>query len=71
VVITGNDGRKQAFRGKGSNAFAARPARVDKVRMPPQPFVGTDSPTTSLAVRWYLSFRLSYAEVAEWLAERR
>jgi transposase-like protein len=23
------------------------------------------------AVRWYLSFRLSYAEVAEWLAERR
>jgi transposase-like protein len=23
-----------------------------------------------LAVRWYLSFRLSYAEVAEWLAER-
>jgi transposase, IS6 family len=23
-----------------------------------------------LAVRWYLTFRLSYAEVAEWLAER-
>src|SRR5688500_18472147 len=24
----------------------------------------------ALAVRWYLRFRLSYAEVAEWLAER-
>src|SRR5687767_219368 len=24
----------------------------------------------SLAVRWYLRFRLSYADVAEWLAER-
>jgi len=24
----------------------------------------------ALAVRWYLSFRLSYADVAEWLAER-
>ncbi len=24
----------------------------------------------ALAVRWYLRYRLSYAEVAEWLAER-
>ena len=24
----------------------------------------------ALAVRWYLRFRLSYADVAEWLAER-
>ena len=36
-------------------------------------FRAVPSPTTSivLAVRWYVRYRLSYAEVSEWLAERR
>lgn len=36
------------------------------------PFSGHSFPPTviGLAVRWYLRFRLSYADVVEWLAER-
>jgi transposase, IS6 family len=36
------------------------------------PFSGHSFPPSviSLAVRWYLRFRLSYADVVEWLAER-
>ena len=36
------------------------------------PFSGHSFPSSviGLAVRWYLRFRLSYAEVVEWLAER-
>ena len=36
------------------------------------PFSGHSFPPAviGLAVRWYLRFRLSYADVVEWLAER-
>jgi transposase-like protein len=36
------------------------------------PFSGHSSPPSviSLAVRWYLRFRLGYADVVEWRAER-
>ena len=35
------------------------------------PFSGHSlPPVIGLAVRWYLRFRLSYADVVEWLAER-
>jgi hypothetical protein len=36
------------------------------------PFSGHSFPPSviGLAVRWYLRFRLSYADVVEWLAER-
>ena len=31
---------------------------------------GTPDDVIALAVRWYVRYRLSYADVAEWLAER-
>lgn len=55
---------RQVLQGRGcGRRFTARSAT---------PFSGYRFPADiiALAVRWYLRYRLSYADVAEWLAER-
>jgi transposase, IS6 family len=46
-------------------AAASHDARARRSRDAPLP-----TTSSSLAVRWYVRYRLSYAEVSEWLAER-
>ena len=71
------DARASGSRGRAATGTAARSpaapaACVGRPRAPPQLSAATASrPTSSrVAVRWYLRYRLSYADVAELLAER-
>ena len=48
-------GCRRRFTARSSSAFSGRGFADDLI---------------ALAVRWYVRYRLSYADVAEWLAER-
>ena len=49
------NGCRRRFTARSSSAFSGRGFHDDVI---------------ALAVRWYVRYRLSYADVAEWLAER-
>ncbi|MDP9316684.1 MAG: hypothetical protein M3R24_38490, partial [Chloroflexota bacterium] len=56
--------RRQLYRCRacGRRLTARSPSAFSGYRFPDE--------VIALAVRWYLRFRLSYADVSEWLAER-
>ena len=65
VVRNGRDRR-------GAQVFRCADCRCSFTARTSTPFSGHSFPPAviGLAVRWYLRFRLSYADVVEWLAER-
>jgi transposase-like protein len=64
--------RKDGYDRKGGQRFRCSACRGRFTATPGTPFSGYRFPpdVIALAVRWYLRFRLSYADVAELLAER-
>jgi IS6 family transposase len=66
--VTRKDGRDR----RGQQRFRCRACRRRFTALAGTPFSGYRFPpdVIALAVRWYLRFRLSYADVAELLAER-
>ena len=65
IVKNGRDRR-------GAQVYRCADCHCSFTALTGTPFSGHSFPPAviSLAVRWYLRFRLSYADVVEWLAER-
>jgi transposase, IS6 family len=57
---------------RGAQVYRCADCRRSFTALTGTPFSGHSFPSAviGLAVRWYLRFRLSYADVVEWLAER-
>jgi transposase-like protein len=68
----GSAARKDGRDRRGQQRFRCRACRRRFTALTGTPFSGYRFPpdVIALAVRWYLRFRLSYADVAELLAER-
>src|SRR5262249_28664364 len=66
--MTGRDGKT----GRGGQRWRCGACRRRFTARSTSAFSGHCFPddVIALAVRWYVRFRLSYADVAEWLAER-
>src|SRR3954462_15758705 len=64
--------RKDGFDRRGGQRFRCGSCRRRFTTLTGTPFAGYRFPpdVIALAVRWYLRYRLSYADVAELLAER-
>jgi transposase-like protein len=64
--------RKDGYDRRGGQRFRCSECRCRFTATTGTPFAGYRFPpdVIALAVRWYLRFRLSYADVAELLAER-
>jgi transposase, IS6 family len=64
--------RKNGHDRRGAQVYRCADCRRSFTALTGTPFSGHSFPPAviGLAVRWYLRFRLSYADVVEWLAER-
>lgn len=65
--------RKNGRDRRGAQVYRCADCHHSFTALTGTPFSGHSFPSSviGLAVRWYLRFRLSYADIVEWLAERR